>query len=100
MSLYAGINLHSNNSVLAVIDKQDRVLQQCRLPNDLTPNLPPSCPSATQNLGKIYQRTIQTDVCRYETVCFLAQGRSVRLISPSFLDQENEIGPPSTEPPW
>lgn len=35
MSLYAGIDLHSNNSVLAVIDERDRVLRQCRLPNDL-----------------------------------------------------------------
>ncbi len=35
MSLYAGIDLHSTNSVLAVIDEHDRVLRQCRLPNEL-----------------------------------------------------------------
>ena len=35
MSLYAGIDLHSTHSVLAVIDEHDRVLRQCRLPNEL-----------------------------------------------------------------
>jgi transposase len=35
MKLYAAIDLHSNNSVLAVIDDQDRVLVDQRLPNDL-----------------------------------------------------------------
>ncbi len=35
MKLYAGIDLHSNNSVLAIIDEQDRVVFQKRLPNEL-----------------------------------------------------------------
>ncbi len=35
MKLYAGIDLHSNNSVIAVIDEQDRVVLQKRLPNEL-----------------------------------------------------------------
>jgi len=35
MELYAGIDLHSNNSVIAVIDEQDRVVFQKRLPNEL-----------------------------------------------------------------
>ena len=35
MKLYAGIDLHSNNSVIAVIDEQDRVVFQKRLPNEL-----------------------------------------------------------------
>ena len=35
MKLYAGIDLHSNNSVVAVIDEQDHVVLQKRLPNDL-----------------------------------------------------------------
>jgi transposase len=35
MKLYAAIDLHSNNNVLAVIDEQDRVLFDRRLPNDL-----------------------------------------------------------------
>jgi transposase len=32
---YSGIDLHSNNSVVTVIDEQDRVIAEKRLPNDL-----------------------------------------------------------------
>jgi transposase len=35
MSVYAGIDLHSNNNVLVVLDEHDRVLRQRRLPNEL-----------------------------------------------------------------
>ena len=35
MKLYAGIDLHSNNSVVAIIDEQDRVVLQKRFPNEL-----------------------------------------------------------------
>jgi transposase len=35
MELYAGIDLHSNNSVLVVLDEQDRPVFAKRLPNDL-----------------------------------------------------------------
>ncbi|TDR79939.1 IS110 family transposase [Paludibacterium purpuratum] len=35
MELYAGIDLHSNNSVLLVMDEQDRTLFAKRLPNQL-----------------------------------------------------------------
>jgi transposase len=34
--MYGGIDLHSNNSVVVVIDENDRVVAQKRLPNDLT----------------------------------------------------------------
>ncbi len=33
---YCGIDLHSNNSVVTVIDETDRVVAEKRLPNDLT----------------------------------------------------------------
>jgi len=33
---YSGIDLHSNNSVVTVIDETDRVVAEKRLPNDLT----------------------------------------------------------------
>ncbi len=36
MSLYAAIDLHSSNSVLAVIDENDTPLRQRRLPNELS----------------------------------------------------------------
>lgn len=35
MELYAGIDLHSNNSVVVVLDENDRVVYQKRLPNSL-----------------------------------------------------------------
>ena len=34
--MYGGIDLHSNNSVVAIIDDADRVVAQKRLPNDIT----------------------------------------------------------------
>jgi len=35
MKLYGGIDLHSNNSVIAVLDETDKVVYRQRLPNDL-----------------------------------------------------------------
>ena len=35
MTLYCGIDLHSSNSVVAVLDEQDRTVYEKRLPNDL-----------------------------------------------------------------
>lgn len=35
MTLYCGIDLHSNNSVVAILDEQDRTVYEKRLPNDL-----------------------------------------------------------------
>ena len=35
MALYAGIDLHSNNSMMVIQDEQDNVVGRKRLPNDL-----------------------------------------------------------------
>ncbi len=35
MTLYGGIDLHSNNSVISIIDSQDRLVSERRLPNNL-----------------------------------------------------------------
>ena len=35
MPLYGGIDLHANNSVVALMNEQDEVIYQKRLPNDL-----------------------------------------------------------------
>ncbi|EQD63887.1 transposase IS116/IS110/IS902 family protein [mine drainage metagenome] len=35
MSLYAAIDLHSSNNVLAVMDGDGKALPQCRRPNEL-----------------------------------------------------------------
>jgi transposase len=36
MKLYGGIDLHSNNSVIALLDETNNVVYERRLPNDLT----------------------------------------------------------------
>ena len=36
MSLYGGIDLHANNSVIVVINEHDEVIYRKRLPNALT----------------------------------------------------------------
>ena len=54
MKLYAGIDLHANNSVVVVIDEEDRILYQKRLRNELTELLQALTP---------YQETLQGD-CR------------------------------------
>jgi hypothetical protein len=36
MKLYGAIDLHSTNNVTVVIDEQDQVVYQKRLPNDLS----------------------------------------------------------------
>jgi len=40
MALYAGIDLHANNSVVVVLDEQDHVVYQKRLRNELAEILP------------------------------------------------------------
>ena len=35
MKLYGGIDLHSNNSVIALLDEEDKVVYRRRLANDL-----------------------------------------------------------------
>jgi transposase len=39
MKLYSGIDLHSNNHYLAIIDERDRRILERRLPNDLSVTL-------------------------------------------------------------
>ena len=48
MKLYCGIDLHSNNHWLTIIDEQDGRLVERRLPNDLSMTL--------QNLSRIAAR--------------------------------------------
>ena len=35
MKLYGGIDLHSNNSVIALLDREDKVVYRRRLPNEI-----------------------------------------------------------------
>jgi hypothetical protein len=43
MNTYSGIDLHSNNCVVAVSDEADRVCCERRVPNDLAHKLARAC---------------------------------------------------------
>lgn len=57
MKLYAGIDLHSNNSYLAVIDEQDKRLYQKRLPNQSDIILAELAPFQKQLSGIVVEST-------------------------------------------
>src|SRR3989475_12244441 len=57
MSLYGGIDLHANNSVIVLINEQDEVLYQKRLPNDLTTILGQLAPYHTEMKGLVVEST-------------------------------------------
>jgi len=54
---YSGIDLHSNNSVITVIDEADRVVAERRLPNDLTKILAFLTPWQAQLAGVVVEST-------------------------------------------
>lgn len=57
MSLYAAIDLHSSNSVLAVMDGDGKALLQCRRPNDLPRLLADLAPYQAQLEGVAVEST-------------------------------------------
>jgi transposase len=57
MSLYAAIDLHSNNSVLAILDESDHVVRLKRLPNDLPTVLSELAPYRDQLAGVAVEST-------------------------------------------
>src|SRR5213076_2621452 len=57
MSLYGGIDLHANNSVIVVINEQDEVIYQKRLPNDLPTILGQLTPYHTAMKGLVVEST-------------------------------------------
>ncbi|WGS46981.1 transposase [Burkholderia sp. JSH-S8] len=54
---YSGIDLHSNNSVVTVIDETDRVVAEKRLPNDLTKILTFLAPWQSELTGVVVEST-------------------------------------------
>ena len=62
MKLYGAIDLHSSNSVLVVIDEEDKIVYQKRLPNDLALILKEFCVSINRILRGSWwsRRTIGT----------------------------------------
>lgn len=57
MQLYAGIDLHSNNNYLAIIDEQDKRLYQKRLPNEPDVVLAELAPFQEQLVGAVVEST-------------------------------------------
>lgn len=57
MRLYCGIDLHSNNSYVVVLDEQDRVVYRRRLGNDLQVILQALAPFAEQLVGIVVEAT-------------------------------------------
>src|SRR5262245_26777654 len=57
MSLYGGIDLHANNSVVVLINEQDEVLYQKRLPNTLSTILEQVAPYQTALKGLVVEST-------------------------------------------
>jgi transposase len=57
MALYVGIDLHANNSVVVVLDEQDRVVYQKRLPNSLAHILQQLSPYQASIQGLVVEST-------------------------------------------
>lgn len=57
MKLYGGIDLHANNSVVAILDEQDHKVYQKRLRNDLTEILPQLAPYQGELEGLVVEST-------------------------------------------
>ncbi len=57
MSLYGGIDLHANNSVIVVINEQDEVIYRKRLPNALPTILEQLAPYHTEMQGLVVEST-------------------------------------------
>jgi len=57
MKLYGGIDLQANNSVVVLLDEQDRVVYQKRLPNHLAQMLPQLSPYQGAIEGVVVEST-------------------------------------------
>ena len=84
MELYAGIDLHSSNNYLGVIDEQDERLYQKRLPNDLDTILSALAPFKKDLVGVVVESTFNW----YWLVDgLMADGYKVHLANPSAIKQ-------------
>ncbi|MGB8077161.1 MAG: hypothetical protein WCE58_00930 [Gallionella sp.] len=57
MKKYSGIDLHSNNSVVVVIDEEDRIVFQKRLANKLDEILMALAPHKEEIIGVVVEST-------------------------------------------
>lgn len=83
MELYAGIDLHSNNSVMVVLDANDREVYRKRLPNDLG-----GLVAALRGCGPIQAVAVESTFNWYWLVDGLqAAGYDVRLVNTAAVKQ-------------
>jgi len=84
MRLYCGIDLHSNNAYVVVLDEQDHVVYRRRLSNDLELILQELAPFAEQLVGVVVESTFNW----YWLVDGLVEaGYRVHLANPSAMQQ-------------
>ena len=57
MSLYGGIDLHANNSVVVLLNDQDQVIYQKRLSNALSTILEACAPYSSEIKGLVLEST-------------------------------------------
>jgi transposase len=57
MALYGGIDLHANNSLIALLDAHDQVVAEKRLPNDLNTILAYLAPYHAELTGLVVEST-------------------------------------------
>src|SRR5215831_14477481 len=88
MACYSGIDLHSNNSVVVVIDDSDRVLYHRRLPNELLAIVAALEPHRSQLAGVVVESTYNW----YWLVDgLMAAGYRVHLANPAAMKQYEGI---------
>ena len=57
MPLYGGIDLHANNSVAVLLNEQDQVIYQKRLPNASAHDSGGNCPVSSEIEGLVVEST-------------------------------------------
>jgi hypothetical protein len=68
MKLYGGIDLHSNNSVIALLDDEDKVACRRRLANDIELVLTELAPFSDSIVGLVVESTYTKRTKRHRTL--------------------------------
>ena len=88
MSLYGGIDLHANNSVIVLLNEQDEVIYQIRLPNDLTMILGQLAPYHAELQGLVVE---STDNWYWLVDGLMEASYRVHLANPAAMQQYNGL---------
>jgi transposase len=84
MPLYGGIDLHANNRVIVLLDDQDQVVYQKRLPHDLPSLLQPLSPSQASLHGVVVESTSHWS---WLVDGLMARGDVVHVANPAAIQQ-------------